>query len=293
MKDPARWISDSRCPPDRRELLRHGIAMDPPPGAETQVWAALVSEIGPGAAADAGSATQPAMAAPGTAPAGIAIKTVIVSAATAVVVASAGGLALFKAGRRHAPPPASSAVVAPARPPTVEPLPTNPSSVEPTSAEPAAVEADLGPPAQPPRASASTSHGFQPLGRRMAVASQSPPVTPIASPAPTPSAGPPLDSAPADPTSTSNASLLREESALIRRAREALRTGNPRAALRLLEESRRRFPKATLEQERSRLTIAALRTQGLREEAKQIAAAFLHAYPNSPHAAEVRAYVDR
>jgi len=54
MKDPARWISDSSRTADKRELLRHGLRMDPPRRTQTKVWAALVRRIGAMAVAQAG-----------------------------------------------------------------------------------------------------------------------------------------------------------------------------------------------------------------------------------------------
>jgi hypothetical protein len=91
------------------------------------------------------------------------------------------------------------------------------------------------------------------------------------------------------PAPSSSAGRLREETTLIRDARQALRQGDAARALRLLDECRRLFPAGVLQQERERLAIEALTKSGHGAEASARAAAFLRKYPDSPHAAEIRA----
>ena len=91
-----------------------------------------------------------------------------------------------------------------------------------------------------------------------------------------------------DEAKKSRASRLAEESRMVLEARNALRSGDPGAALRLLEAARIAFPDGGLVQEREALTIEALARSGQREVASRRAEAFLRDYPKSPHAADVR-----
>jgi hypothetical protein len=101
---------------------------------------------------------------------------------------------------------------------------------------------------------------------------------PVASPA---SVAPRLRSA-------SPASQLREESALVLAARSALRAGDATRCLSLLDTARQRFPRPALGQEREALTIQALARTGQTQAAKQRAARFVRAYPESPYVADLR-----
>jgi hypothetical protein len=83
----------------------------------------------------------------------------------------------------------------------------------------------------------------------------------------------------------------REESRLVAGARRALRSGDSRAALDLLDRTTQKFPAGVLAQEREALAIEALVSSGRRDAARSRAAAFLQAFPSSPHAARVRALV--
>jgi hypothetical protein len=126
---------------------------------------------------------------------------------------------------------------------------------------------------------------------------------PLPAPAPPPApavAGPPAPKpglrshtrvAAAASSASSSASRLREETGLLSEARQALREGEAARALRLLEESRRRFPAGVLEQERERLTIEALLKDGRSAQASSRGAEFLRKHPDSPHAAAIRRLV--
>ena len=87
------------------------------------------------------------------------------------------------------------------------------------------------------------------------------------------------------------ASQLREESEMILGARRVLRAGDPLRALTLLDAARARFPEGILVQEREALSIEALVRSGQRALATKRAEAFLHAYPKSPHGADVKRVV--
>jgi len=87
------------------------------------------------------------------------------------------------------------------------------------------------------------------------------------------------------------ASRLREEAALLRRARAELRAGSLAAAFATLEASRRQFTAPELAQEREALAIELLHRSGERAVAALRAREFLARYPDSPHAAAVRVFL--
>jgi hypothetical protein len=87
-------------------------------------------------------------------------------------------------------------------------------------------------------------------------------------------------------------SRLEEEAALLQKARTELRSGALAAAFATLEASRERFSAPELYQEREALLIELLYRSGQRERARERARAFLARFPESPHAAGVRAFVD-
>jgi outer membrane protein assembly factor BamD (BamD/ComL family) len=84
------------------------------------------------------------------------------------------------------------------------------------------------------------------------------------------------------PAAAARASDLRDESRLLERARDALRGGDARAALTILDDARARFPNGVLDQERETLSIEAIAASGDRARAAARADAFERRYPNSP-----------
>jgi hypothetical protein len=84
------------------------------------------------------------------------------------------------------------------------------------------------------------------------------------------------------------ANLLSLESRMLTDARAELHRGDPRAALATLERLRARSPKGTLTQERDVLTIQILSALGEAATANRKAKEFLDAYPESPHAPQLR-----
>jgi outer membrane protein assembly factor BamD (BamD/ComL family) len=74
-------------------------------------------------------------------------------------------------------------------------------------------------------------------------------------------------------------------------ARDALRRGDASGALQKIEEARSRFAGGMLGQEREALTIEALYKSGQKGAASARAAAFLRAYPMSPHAARLQTFL--
>ena len=111
-------------------------------------------------------------------------------------------------------------------------------------------------------------------------------------------AAPPIDPAPADvltPAASAEnerMSRLREESSLVRRAREQVQRGDANGALATLRAANAEFGAGVLGQEREALTIEALSLAGRNAEAEGRARAFLRAYPNSAHASDVRGFAN-
>jgi hypothetical protein len=99
---------------------------------------------------------------------------------------------------------------------------------------------------------------------------------------PAPVAAAPPAEAPADV-----ASRLREEAALVQRA-ERLLDADPGAALRLVDERRRRFPTGALDQEAEVVAIDALLRLGRRADAAARARTFEAAHAGSLHARRIK-----
>jgi hypothetical protein len=99
----------------------------------------------------------------------------------------------------------------------------------------------------------------------------------------------------ADPprvTAQDHQSQLKEEAALLRRARAQLRANALPSALALLDESKRRFAAPELYQEREALLIELLARGGRTAEAAARARAFLTSFPESPHADRLRVFAN-
>jgi len=86
----------------------------------------------------------------------------------------------------------------------------------------------------------------------------------------------------------SRSDLLSLESRMLTDARAQLRGGDPRGALTTLERLRARSPKGVLTQERDVLAIQIASALGDTAAAKRKAKEFVDAYPESPHAPQLR-----
>ncbi len=84
---------------------------------------------------------------------------------------------------------------------------------------------------------------------------------------------------------------LREESALLERARALLRGGHPLAAQSTLLRLQAKFPKGALTQEREVLLIEALAARGHSDAAARDARGFVASHPESPHVAQLRRFI--
>jgi len=132
--------------------------------------------------------------------------------------------------------------------------------------------------APPPPAALAAHPETKPAARQVVAA---PPVVPAAA------VEPPVA---ADHKSTKpvRVNALAAESALLQSARAELRAGNLEGASDALQHLRRRFPRGVLNQERDVLRIELASARGDEAGARRLAARFLRAYPESPHAAQLR-----
>jgi hypothetical protein len=297
MSDPKRWLEkDGGSWGDEREILKAGLAMDPPHGAQDRAWAALSVCIGsfagsgglglldPTAASSTAASSTAASAGAGggtTAGASAAAAAPVAAGKVAGLLAGAGlakGLAVAVTSAavltggytalKPAAPPAAVVATAPERAaergiPRVPVVPAEPPEIPSPAAEPAAIAAPPRPPLDERPAG--------PLPRR-------------------PSGAAPSDTGSAV-AGAERASSLREESRMLGEARDALRHGNAAGAQQKLEQMSGRFPEGILAQEREALAIEALHRASQRDAASARAAAFLRAYPTSPHATKIRGFI--
>lgn len=257
--NPSPWADEhGDATPFERRLLRDARAVAPPPGLKHELLAQVLARASAASAVVPGASSPPPAAAPAAASGAPRWAGGLFRAA---VVGLASG-ALYFALRSDAPPArlapsvTVSEVTLPAAPAVVEVSDTAPPApVAPIEAVPEKGSARAEPPPEHPRSPAVSASSSGPAG-------------------------------------ASAESRLREETALVLRARERLRAANPAGALRLLQEARARFPEGALGQERETLTIEALAAEQNGGEARQRAEEFLRDNPDSPHGARVRALAD-
>lgn len=262
-KDPIRWTDPgSGATPFESRLLRDARAAGPPPGLKSALRAEVLARAETLAASPEKAASAPPQLAPSARLPGVAPKWSGGFLRVAVVGLASG--ALFLALRSAPPPSASDAASSGEVPASVEPAVESPE----TRAEPPPDTLAEPPPdtlAEPPPDSLAALAPES--GRQDPGVSANPPARHASTPE----------------------SRLREESALVLRARERLRAGDPAGALRLLADARSRFPQGALGQEREALTIEALAAERNTGEARAHAEEFLRENPDSPHGARVRA----
>jgi hypothetical protein len=109
---------------------------------------------------------------------------------------------------------------------------------------------------------------------------------PESAPSPVPQAETPEKRTPA--ASSRPADSLAEEVAILSQASAELHAGRPAAALKKLEEHRRKFPRGAMGQERTSARIQALCALGRTKEAQSELARLARTSPNSPHVARAR-----
>jgi hypothetical protein len=183
----------------------------------------------------------------------------------------------------------SSAKPAPAN----VPAPVAASTTAPTAETALAVAtptatAEIPPPAAP---IAPAPRPHKPDAKRPTASAPAFPTHATTSEPPAPPAPAPSPTATEAPAPTTAVDALRDERALLASARDALRKGDGRGALAILQTAQSRHPNGVLGQEREVLAIEALAQTGDRDGASKRAGAFLRAFPNSPHAGHVREFV--
>ena len=286
MTTPKRWIDEHSDADDfERAILRSELDAAPPPDASSDVLKrvmAVVAPVGPGAPSPVGT-VEPATG--GLLGAGAIAK----GAATlgglgkgfalgvGVSIAAATGSHFLGAGPlATAPTPSSMAIQAPSA-----------SSASPTAARP--FEAAPAAPANDPTHEPQTEPNSLPraatqVGAARTATTQSPAVV-------QPPGASSIASFPSEEAALA-ASRLKEEAALLRRARAELRAGALAQAFATLEASRRAFTAPELTQEREALAIELLYRSGERAAAASRARDFLARFPESPHAAAIRGFAD-
>jgi len=283
-----RWLDEaSDADGFERSLLASGLDAEPPPRAEDEVWqrvlTAVAPPLGPG---PGGGATGAAAAAKGATVTTLG-KGFLLGVAASVAVAGADRVMTHGRAPRSEQPAAVRAArpepsAAPwaqgaarstaafAVPAAVAPDALGASSNEPAGASMRSASSNRASPARVPETPPAT--GVPPAG---AVAQGSVAAFPLPAAVPSPPK-----------------SRLEEEAALLQKARSELRSGALAAAFATLEASREKFSAPELYQEREALLIELLYRSGQRERAKERARAFLARFPESPHAAAVRAFAD-
>ena len=104
----------------------------------------------------------------------------------------------------------------------------------------------------------------------------------------------PAQPEPPSPASAPAASpSVASEVMVLDRAREALRRGDPRRAMRALDQHESKFQEGALTEEAELLRIEALLEQRKPAQAAARARAFMSAHPRSPHLARVRSLLGR
>ncbi|WP_437727093.1 hypothetical protein [Sorangium sp. So ce861] len=298
MTDPERLL-DKKEGDLQTALLRAGLDESPPSGLTRRTLAALgvatvatlagsAAEAGAGgAAASSGGAAAGGVAAGGAAASsgGAAAGGAAAGAALKVAGAASGGGILSALGVGALAGVLTLGVVqwtgvtAPAR--RSQEAPTAPA-------------APVHPPAKAPEALGLPTSGAaeaEPQHVAEARADEGPPLSPPAAPGPAvPGPAAVAKAAPAassPPAPDRSPSTLASELALLDTARRALRSGDPAAALALLDRHAREFADAQLADEAAAIRVEALASKGDRAGAQAAARRFLEAHPGSPHADRV------
>jgi hypothetical protein len=283
---PKRWIEDkNESTPLERAILRPALEVAIPAGAEERIWTKLAAAapltavaLTASSAAGSSAATAAAESAAGAATAigtGVKLGLGVVGKAFAIGVASG---ALFAGG--------ASLVLTPSSGESAPPQATENRPADSTNAQPPLSKSRSASILQ----SEDPTESERPASPRLP-AREAPPAPresrPLEGAQP---AAPSVTSFPSSSPAPAPSSRLREEAAVLRRAREALRQNNLPAAFAELEVARTAFPRGALGEEREALTIELLARSGQRDMARRRAQAFLRIFPTSPHAANVRQF---
>ncbi len=274
-----------RAPSDAdRERVRRGLALRLGAAAGAVSTASSAAAVASSVSGGAASATGVA------GPSAIALTTKWVGLAILAGALGAGGASVYVSQSRLPPDETSGAdsrldVAARRAPPPVGVA--SPPAFAPRAPVPPAAEEPAAPPrrwAAPDAVSASTEflRAIAPEVTRQ----PAPPPAPGHSPADVASV--PVGSREKGANLPSAPTAAAKETQLLRSADGAMRSGDARGALALLDEHARRFPHGVLAEERSAERVSALCALGRVSEARDEAARFLSATPDSPLAESVR-----
>jgi hypothetical protein len=259
MGDPHRLLSRMSDGDDlERELLASIQRADPPEHAKAEAWARLSTQIAAvalvtSAHGTAAASTGGAAAEGAKAATGLGAKSALAPVALKVLGTKAV-IALAVAGAAIG----ASAVWVHVHAPNPKP--------------PSAVQVAASPPAV-------ANPGVVPAPPEPATASVDP-------------APPATDTAAKPSAEQRRRDQLSAESALLTQARAELRKGDVRGAQQRLNRLQVQFPKGVLGQEREVLAIEVLAARGNAAAAKRRAQAFIAAYPESPHSAQLTRFAD-
>jgi hypothetical protein len=258
MGDPERMLGPGgNCDELERELLGSIRNVSPPPGAKKEAWEGIAATVAVATTVGIGTAVGTATTAHAAASTGVGAGAKLFTAKVVLGVALAGSTLAaggYWINREHRTVVASGLDRrAPVEAPAPAPLPA------------ANVAADPSPCDSPEAVPPCPAEGAR-----------------VAPPAP--------DRAPRTFDESHARNLLGVESRMLTEARAQLRGGDPRAAMTTLERLQTKFPKGVLLQEREVLTIQVLSALGDNAAATRKAKAFLEAYPNSPHAPQLRRF---
>jgi hypothetical protein len=258
-----------------REVLRSGIDLVPPAGAEGDVWRKLLGAIAPPSTPDGGGgSTLPDGAA--LAGAGAAAKAVSTIGTLAKgFLAGVGASAVVAGGIRVLSPAAEERRATPVSESLREIVP--PPDAAPRSPSAMRLREPASAPATSPRRAVPGRAAAPQPSRDRGEPSRSP------VPASSVAAFPVLEA-------SLGAGQLEEEARMLARARAELLRSEFTAAFATLEASRLRFSSPELYQEREALTIELLYRSGERRAAAERGGAFLERFPDSPHVARVRGF---
>jgi hypothetical protein len=274
MTDPKRWLDEGGGgTAEERALLESGRNVKMPSALRKRVWLGIaggVAGVGASAGAAAGGALGQGAAATGT----LSLVFSGAAAKTLIAVAVVGGTGLGVAALRS----------------SLRPLATTTTAEAPSQRKIETGEVAESASPEPPAADTAERSGTLPEHKpRAPVAARG-----VAKAPPSPVAQAEDVAAPrTEPAPERTTSRLREESAAVVAVRKTLLSGDAAEALRMLDRLRTDFPNGALVQEREALAVRALVESGQKEAARKRGEAFLRAFPRSPHAAEVRALLDR
>jgi len=263
MSDPHRLLSTLGDADDlERDLLSSIERADPPEGAKAEAWARLSAQIAAvalvGSASHAAAASTSVAAAEG-AHASFGAKAAIPAllklfGAKAVIGLALGGTAVGG---------------------TALWLHTRSQRV---TVSAAALPAPAAPASLAPAGAAVPTSAPEPASTAVSVSDLAPAVSP--------------DTAVKPNAEQRRRDQLSAESALLTQARADLRKGDARGAQQLLNRLQAQFPNGVLGQEREVLAIEVLAARGNAAAAQKRAQAFIAAYPESPHSAQLSRYTE-